>query len=203
MRKRRSRLGAALALAAMLLAPAFTPPAQASDRFIGAIVMFAGNFAPRNFAFCDGQLLPIASNTALFSIVGTMYGGDGRTTLGLPDLRGRAAIHAGQGPGLSDVRIGAKRGAESVVLSQANLPSHTHSGAFKADVDRGGSDTPTGNVIAVRSRARQYNSAAPDVQMSSTPTLANTGGSQPTATRDPYLAVNFCIALVGLYPSRN
>ncbi|MFY1113097.1 MAG: tail fiber protein, partial [Methanosarcinaceae archaeon] len=101
-------------------------PSRSSEPFIGEIRMFAGNFAPRGWAFCDGQLLPISQNTALFSILGTTYGGDGRTTFGLPDLRGRVPVHAGSGPGLSTVRLGDTGGAETVTLSQAQMPSHNH-----------------------------------------------------------------------------
>ena len=101
-------------------------PSRSSEPFIGEIRMFAGNFAPRGWAFCDGQLLPISQNTALFSILGTTYGGDGRTTFGLPDLRGRVPVHAGRGPGLSDIRLGQKGGAETSTLTVANMPNHNH-----------------------------------------------------------------------------
>ena len=117
-----------------------------SDPFIAQITLFAGNFAPRAWAFCDGQLLPINSNTALFSLIGTIYGGDGRTTFALPDLRGRAAMHAGRGPGLTQRNLGSSGGQESVVLTAGQLPPHSHTlNATNAPGDKGG---PAGKMLA-------------------------------------------------------
>ena len=118
-----------------------------ADPFIGEIIMFAGNFAPRGWALCDGQLLSIAQNSALFSILGTTYGGDGRTTFGLPDLRGRVAVHEGTGPGLPNIRLGQKGGAVNHTLTQGQLPPHTHTVACSGGA--ADSDTPVGNFPAV------------------------------------------------------
>lgn len=194
------------------------------EPFIGQIMMFGGNFAPRGWAFCDGQLLSIASNTALFSILGTTYGGDGRTTFALPDLRGRVAVHPGTGPGLSTRRLGQRTGTEYNVLSVLNLPSHTHTATFKpysfpiaipAVDDDANSDEPTNNALAIPNIGggnQIYSTAAPDtqlgpdsgeVQVGGNVTVYNTGGSQPLNNMQPFLATNYIIALVGLFPSRS
>ncbi|MCD4718404.1 MAG: tail fiber protein [Desulfobacula sp.] len=175
-------------------------PAAASDPFVAQVKAFGFNFAPRGWAACNGQLLPIASNTALFSLIGTTYGGDGRTTTGLPDLQGRAVMHAGRGPGLTDRRLGQRGGVEAVTLSEAQIPSHTHT--LRAYTGRGNRDTPERNVLAYHPRNKQYSSAAPDVSMN-TGSISRTGGSQSHENMSPYLTVNYCIALVGIYPSRN
>jgi len=173
------------------------------EPFLGEIIMFGGNFAPRGWALCDGQLLPIAQNTALFSILGTTYGGDGRTTFGLPELRGRAPIHAGHGPGLSDVRLGQKGGLETVTLTQAQMPAHNHSAITQAAANPGRgtvTTTPTGAYLA------EGGSYAPskDVQMATDGiTVGNTGNSAAHENRPPYQAVNYIIALQGTFPSRN
>ena len=178
-----------------------------SDPFIAEIIMFGGNFAPRGWAFCDGQLLSISQNTALFSILGTTYGGDGRTTFGLPDLRGRVAMHPGSGPGLSTRRLGEKSGVETVILNANQMPSHTHAATAVAN----GTDTQ-GNSGFVGGRtwshvgANLYVDATPDVVMHAgnvTVTNANTGGNQSHTNIQPYLCVNFIIALQGVFPSRN
>ena len=116
-----------------------------SEPFVGEIRMFAGNFAPRGWAFCDGQLLAVSQNDALFSLLGTIYGGDGRTTFGLPDLRGRVPIHAGSGPGLSPRRLGAKAGAENVTLTVNQLPSHSH--RLSGSANLASESRPEGNVL--------------------------------------------------------
>jgi len=183
----------------------WSAPAQASEPFIAEIIMFGGNFAPRNWAFCDGQLLAISQNTALFSLLGTTYGGDGRTTFALPDLRGRVAMHAGSGPGLTTRRLGEKSGVESVTLNAAQMPSHSHTATVKGTNARGNSETPEGNTWASRSRDNDYSDiAVPDVTMkANTVTVSTSGGSQAHENMPPYLAVNYIIALQGLYPSRN
>ena len=146
-------VGLALTTAASL--DAKHNPAAAGEPFIAEIIMFGGNFAPRGWAFCDGALLPISQNTALFSLLGTTYGGDGRTTFGLPDLRGRVAIHPGTGPGLSTVRLGEKGGVENVVLTTAQMPAHGHQidhghgATMNASSADGDVKTPAGNVLAV------------------------------------------------------
>ena len=168
-----------------------------SDPFIGEIIMFGGNFAPRSWAFCDGQLLAISSYSALFSILGTTYGGDGRTTFALPELRGRVAMHPGSGPGLSTRRLGEKSGAENVTLNTTQIPSHNHSlGVKDDDADQG---SPVNNALA---NANIYSGAAPDAVMNSG-AVHNTGGGQQHTNIQPFLCVNYIIALQGTYPSRN
>jgi microcystin-dependent protein len=173
-----------------------------SEPFIGQIQMFGFNFAPRGWAFCDGQLLPISQNTALFSLLGTTYGGDGRTTFALPDLRGRVPIHEGQGAGLSDYRLGQRAGAETTTLSIANLPAHNH--AASAAGPAGNANDAIGNIWADDAgvSSATYSSGAASGTMRAD-AIGNTGGGQAFDNRQPYLTVNFCIALVGLFPSRN
>ncbi len=169
---------------------------------IGEIRLFAGNFAPRSWAFCNGQLLSIAQNTALFSILGTTYGGDGRTTFALPDLRGRVPLHPGVGPGLASYTLGQKAGVENVTLTQNQLPSHNH--AVNAVAEGGNQAAPTGNLPAVESTgtAKNYSNAATTGQMNSG-MIGNTGGSQPFSVVQPYTCLNYIIALQGIFPSRN
>lgn len=182
--------------------------ASASEPFIAEIKMFGGNFAPRGYALCDGQLLAISTNTALFSLIGTTYGGDGRTTFALPDLRGRVAIHPGNGPGLSSYSLGQKGGQEQVALTANQMPSHTHTvtAALKGTTVAGNNDSPAGNTLALKARSSNYSTTAPAVDMqagSVTATAANSGGSQAHENRMPYLGVNHIIALIGIFPSRN
>lgn len=165
------------------------------EPFIGQIQAFGFNFAPRGWALCDGSLLAISSNEALFSLLGTIYGGDGRTTFGLPDLRGRAPMHFGTGPGLSPHNIGQRGGSETNVLGINNLPSHNHAIAAQ---EEGDTDDPTGNVVA-GDGTNAFGTAA-DINLSNT---ANTGSGQAVNNMQPYLVVNYCIALVGVYPSRS
>jgi len=168
-----------------------------SEPFLGEIRLFSFNFAPQGWALCDGQILPIAQNTALFSLLGTQYGGNGQTTFALPDLRGRVAIHMGQGPGLSPYTQGEVGGAETVTLGQNELPPHSHTAA----VSQGGSmgNRPGGNVPS----AGGAYTATPDGSTFNAAHIQNTGGGQPFAVLPPYLALNYCIALFGIYPSRN
>ena len=169
----------------------------ASEPFIGQVKWFAGNFAPRGYAFCDGQLLPIAQNQALFSILGTTYGGDGRTSFALPDLRGRIPMHAGAAPGLTPRTLGEKGGQEEVTLNTTEMPSHNH-------IANGSSATGSSNLVDDRALAgirRGYNSAA-DTAMDSS-VVSNTGGSQSHNNMPPYSNIKCIIALVGLYPPRN
>ena len=169
-----------------------------SEPFVGEVRMFAGNFAPRGWAFCDGQLLAVSQNDALFSLLGTIYGGDGRTTFGLPDLRGRVPIHAGSGPGLSPRRLGAKAGAENVTLTVNQLPSHTH--AMQVTQASGNEQSPQGAVYA-RAQIDMYIEEPAEAVMS-TSAITNVGGSRSHTNLMPYLCINFIIALVGIYPSR-
>lgn len=171
-----------------------------SEPFVGEVRMFAGNFAPRGWAFCDGQLLAVSQNDALFSLLGTIYGGDGRTTFGLPDMRGRVPIHAGSGPGLSPRRLGAKAGVEKVTLTVNQLPSHTHPiqvSQEPANLPNPGNGTflATGNVIEL------YTGDPEDQNMPST-TISNVGGSRSHTNLQPFLCINYIIALFGIYPSR-
>lgn len=171
-----------------------------SEPFVGEIRMFGGNFAPRGWAFCDGQLLAVSQNDALFSLYGTIYGGDGRTTFGLPDMRGRVPIHAGTGPGLTDRKLGAKLGVESATLSIAQLPSHTHE--YHGTTADGTSPTAAGNVVAKRVGNPTYGETDPDVSFNDA-AITSVGGSQSHHNVQPILCVNFIVALFGVYPSRN
>ena len=176
---------------------------MSADPYIGEISIFAGNFAPRGWAFCNGQLLPIAQNTALFSILGTTYGGNGTTTFALPDLRGRAPLSSGQGPGLSDYDLGQSGGTETVTLTTNEIPAHNHSvGAFN---NKGDQSNPTNNVNAIV--VDSSNGTANAYAASANATMNNgavgsTGGSQPHNNMQPYLTLNFIIALQGVFPSR-
>jgi len=178
------------------------------EPFIGQILMFGGNFAPRNWALCDGSLLSISQYQALFSILGTTYGGDGRTTFALPDLRGRVPMHPGSGPGLSTRSLGQKGGNESTTLSTANLPSHSHSatGSVSPQAATGGGDdsVPTNGYMALADT--DLYAETPDTAMGSSPvevTVGNTGNGTDFSNVQPFQCVNFIIALTGTYPSRN
>jgi microcystin-dependent protein len=174
-----------------------------SEPFTAEIRIFAGNFAPRGWAFCDGQLLPIAQNTALFSLIGTTYGGDGRTTTALPNLQGRAPMHPGRGPGLTPRKLGEKVGAETVTLSEAQIPSHNHTA--RATTSPGAPGAPTNTSSMARSGGGfgyESDTTANLVDMASQ-TLSITGGGQAHNNLQPFLTLNFIIALVGLYPSRS
>jgi microcystin-dependent protein len=168
-----------------------------SEPFLGELRLFPYNFAPRGWAFCQGQIMSIAQNTALFSLLGTTYGGNGQTTFGLPDLRGRAAVSSGQGPGLSPYTLGQQGGTESATLSQNNMPGHAHS--VGATMVTAGDNKPAGNYLAV---GGSYVNTAPNTTMGPQ-MIGPTGGSQPFSLLDPYLALNYCIALNGIFPSRN
>lgn len=166
------------------------------DPFLAQIIMFGGNFAPRGWAFCDGQLLAISSNTALFSLLGTAYGGDGRTTFGLPDLRGRFPMHPGNGPGLSSRRLGDKSGAENHTLTVNEMPSHNHTMVLASNLE-GDQTSPVNNSLAISDDRNYVNDP------SATGTTESTGGGQAFDNMPPWLGVHFIIALVGVYPSRS
>ena len=172
-----------------------------SEPFIGEIIMFGGNFAPRGWAFCDGQLLTINSNQSLFSILGTTFGGDGRTTFGLPDLRGRAPVHEGTGPGLSSINLGQKGGAETVNLNASELPDHNHN--VQAASAAATSGDPTGNVLAQYSVAGNVYGDPNNLVAMNPAAVADTGTGQSHTNLQPFLAVSFIIALAGIFPSRN
>jgi microcystin-dependent protein len=165
--------------------------------------MFGGNFAPLGWQFCNGQLLSIANNQALFAILGTTYGGDGQSTFALPNLQGRVPIHQGQGPGTSRYTIGQYGGVESTTLSVNQLPAHTHT--VNASSSIGTQASPSGNVHAGVSGAaaeKTYSTNQPNVSMS-TSSIGIAGGSQPVGVVQPYQTISFIIALVGIFPSRN
>ena len=171
-----------------------------SEPFVGEIRMFAGNFAPRGWAYCDGQLLAVSSNDALFSLLGTTYGGDGRTTFGLPDLRGRIPIHAGTGPGLSPRKLGAKAGDETETLTAPQLPSHTH--AWRGHSGAAQGQTPISASVAAPASSF-YDSQADNLGDMRASMVGATGGSQAHANLMPTLCIHFIIALFGVYPSRS
>jgi microcystin-dependent protein len=173
-----------------------------SEPFVAEVRIFAGNFAPRGWAFCNGQLLPIAQNTALFSLIGTTYGGDGRTTTALPNLQGRAPMHPGRGSGLTDRRLGESGGVTGVTLSANQMPAHTHTGSYfnNAPADTG---TPSGSAtLGVNDSQHNYGPEL-DTENMYGQALKPEGGGQPHNNMQPYLGMNFIIALVGIYPSRS
>ena len=190
-----------------------------SQPFIGMIAIFPYTFAPKGWAFCQGQILSIAQNTALFSLLGTNFGGNGTTTFGLPDLRGRAPIGVGLGPGLSIIDLGQVSGLENMTLLANQMPTHTHTitlsnltGVLHVRDGAGNSRTPVGNVPAVEAAGvtAMYSNAAPNaltagsaVTVGGTGTTDPAGQSLPFSIRNPYLGLNYCIALQGIYPSRN
>ena len=175
------------------------------DPFVGEIRLIAFTFAPRAWALCDGSLLSIQQNTALFALLGTQYGGDGRTTFGLPDLRGRAVVGAGQSAGLTNYTQGTLTGTESVTLLSTNLPAHTHtlSATVPVSTAAGTSNSPAGNYFAASNS--QYGDSVGGGNMATA--LLNgasvpTGSSQPHENRMPFLVLNYCIALQGVFPQR-
>jgi microcystin-dependent protein len=173
-----------------------------SEPFIAEIRIFAGTFAPRNWAFCNGQLLQISQNTALFSLVGTTYGGDGRTTFGLPNLQGRAAMHWGSGSGLTTRSIGASGGAETVTLTSAHLPAHSHALGVNQTSAANQDDPSSTAVPGTTVGANVYGGASNLVPMA-TDALGAAGGGQSHTNMQPFLVLNFIIAIAGTFPSRN
>jgi len=172
-----------------------------SEPFIAEIRIFAGNFAPRSWAYCDGQLLPVSQNTALFSLIGTTYGGDGRTTMALPNLQGRAPMHPGRGPGLTARRLGERGGTEAVTLSEAQMPNHNH--ALRAAADVGDLSAPSSSRSLARSGGGfAYQQSAGSLVPLNQAASQSAGGSQSHNNMQPFLAMSFIIALQGLYPSR-
>ena len=174
------------------------------DPFVAEIRIFPFNFAPKGWAFCDGQLLPISQNTALFSLLGTTYGGDGKSTFALPDMQGNSPMHPGQGPGLSLYDLGQTGGSQFVTLLQSEIPAHAHTVGM-ANIANGDSPTPVActwaTVPSGRGFLNTYNSGPPTAQMLATLILP-TGGSLPHNNMQPYLTLNFCIALQGVFPAR-
>ncbi|MFA8433537.1 MAG: phage tail protein [Marinifilaceae bacterium] len=193
------------------------------EGFLGEIRGFGGNFAPENWAYCNGQLLPISQNQALFSILGTTYGGDGRTTFALPDLRGRAPISAGTGPGLATRGLGSRNGSETNTLYVSQLPGHNHAAAWTqtagvatmpASTDPATSEEPGPNLhmslAEAGGKSYIYGNGIPDTSLqpgTATVTgvvnIGNAGGSQPVNNMQPYLTIHWIICLKGLFPSRS
>jgi len=173
-----------------------------AEPFVGEIKMFAGNFAPRGYAFCDGQLLAVSQNDALFSLLGTTYGGDGRTTFALPDLRGRVPIHAGSGagPGLTTRHLGQRAGTEQEILNLTHMPAHNH--AMRALDKPGGKANPENAVWAATSSSpAHYAKGSPDLNFDAN-VMSHTGGGQAHTNLMPFQCISFIIALFGTYPSR-
>lgn len=171
-----------------------------ADPFVAEIRIFPFNFAPRGWAWCDGQILPLSQNTALFSLLGTTYGGDGKSNFALPDLQGRAPMHPGQGPGLSLHDLGETGGSETVSLLESEIPSHSHQ--IRSVSEEANSNLPTVNsTFAVSAKANVYADQNTNVAMSPN-TLAPAGGDQPHNNLMPYLTFYFNIALQGVYPPR-
>lgn len=171
------------------------------EGYLAQIIMFAGTFAPRNWAYCDGTILPISQYTALFSLIGTTYGGDGRTTFALPDLRGRAAIHAGHGPGLSNRVLGQKGGEEAVALTVPQLASHTHQAYCQSAA--GNTNSPIGNIWSTDAgtTSATYSSVSHNENMAAN-AIGPAGNGQPHDNMSPFLVVNYVICIQGIYPSR-
>ena len=176
------------------------------ETFLGSLLLVPYNFAPTGWALCNGQLLPISQNNALFSLLGTTYGGDGKTTFALPDLRGRVPISSGQGPGLQNYQLGQSGGAETATLTSTQLPAHTHS--VNTVTGAATSKNPANQLLAestgasVGSSPNIYASAQPNSTLASS-AIGPTGGSQPVNISSPYLTLNWIIALAGIFPSRS
>lgn len=172
------------------------------DPFVAEIRIFPFNFAPKGWAFCDGQILPLSQNTALFSLLGTTYGGDGKSNFALPNMQGNAPMHPGQGPGLSLHDLGETGGSDTVSLIESEIPSHTHQ--FRGDnQDPGDTSAPSPQTVFAQStNAFSYVVPSPPLVAMSGNVLAPAGGDQPHNNLQPYLTLNFCIALQGVYPPR-
>jgi len=173
-----------------------------AEPFIGEIIVFAGTFAPRGYADCDGQLLQINQNQALFSLLGTRYGGDGRTTFGLPDLRGRAAMHQGSGPGLTPRALGARTGSEAVALTPAQMPVHSHAPRASTVEATDASPSAAGVLVLADGETALYGTAVPTTLMSAE-AIGDVGGNAAHGNMMPFQTVRYCISLSGLFPSRN
>lgn len=171
------------------------------DGYIAQVILFAGTFAPRNWAYCEGQLLAISQNTALFSLIGTTYGGDGRTTFALPDLRGRVVVGAGSGPGRTPRSIGQASGSETVTLTVSELAAHNHNVSPLAK-NGGGDDTNPGGNKWMATASTDLYADSNNATMGASPST-NTGGNQPHNNMQPWLCINYVICLAGIYPSRS
>ncbi|MBL8650378.1 MAG: phage tail protein [Sphingopyxis sp.] len=195
----------ALAAGGSALAYATPASADATQSYLGELMQVGFNFCPLGWAQAAGQILPISQNTALFSLFGTNYGGDGRTTFALPNLSGRAANTPGNGPGLSPYSIGEQAGSETTTLIPANLPPHDHRAALQTANANANSTSANGNAIGVSSNNSFQSGTTPsgNLMASSTIQVNPTGGSQPVNNRPPYIALKWCVALQGIYPPRN
>ncbi len=184
---------------------AMATPAGAQDQYLGEVLMVGFTFCPRNTASAEGQLLSIASNTALFSLLGTTYGGDGRTTFALPDLRGRSPVGQGSGPGLTPVVQGERSGTETVTLTINQMPSHNHDARVRASSQAPNTNNPAGNTFATfASGTNQYTTGNDNVTMGDNEVqIRPNGGSQPFSIRDPYLGMRYCVVTQGIFPPRN
>ncbi|MBO9566678.1 MAG: phage tail protein [Niastella sp.] len=177
--------------------------------YIGSVTLFAGNFAPKSWALCQGQILPISQNTALFSILGTTYGGNGTSTFALPDLRGRAVVGAGQGPGLSPYSLGQVGGTETTTLLSINIPAHTHTAAIQiqpAAAATADQASPGNDVYATAASGEPFYGPAPTAQMQAYPgtlTTGSTGNSIPFSNLHPELALCYIVCIQGIFPARN
>jgi microcystin-dependent protein len=171
-----------------------------SEPFLGEIRLFGFNFAPVGWAFCNGQLLSIQQNAALFSLLGTIYGGNGTSTFALPNLQSRVPIHFGQGPGLSPYVMGQVAGTETITLTSQQMPQHNHT--VNVVGSGGNSDSPKTSVPA-KTSSPSYSTSAPDGSTMNPNMISFAGNSQPFPIMQPYLTVNFCIAMQGIFPSRN
>jgi microcystin-dependent protein len=172
-----------------------------SDPFVAEIRIFPFNFAPRGWAFCDGQILPISQNTALFSLLGTTYGGDGKSNFALPDLQGRTPMHPGQGPGLSQHDLGEEGGEDTVTLLDSEMPAHSHGLMATAQPGEDAAPGPT-EALARSVGANLYQTNTGNLVQLAPTALSPTGGSQPHNNMQPYLTLNFNIALQGVFPPR-
>ena len=170
-----------------------------SDPYIGEIRMFGGSFAPAGWAFCDGQLMPISENDALFTLLGTTYGGDGQETFGIPDLRGRVPMHAGTGPKGTTYTEGEMAGVESVTLNTNQMPIHNH--ALLGSTGNGTQGNPAANFLASSTIVKLYGGETPDTAMAAS-SIGPAGGSQPHENLQPYSCINFIISLFGIFPSQ-
>jgi microcystin-dependent protein len=177
---------------------------------MATILLFAGNFAPRNWGFCDGSIIAISTNSALFSLLGTTYGGNGTTNFALPDLRGRVAVGAGNGPGLSQYMLGQVGGSETVTLNTQQMPAHNHVAQTTVSVGTAGvnanADDPDASLLTTTTANFYANGVAPTGHLAgvtANTTIGISGGNQPVNIQSPYLALNYVICLYGIYPSRN
>nr|WP_298929409.1 tail fiber protein [uncultured Erythrobacter sp.] len=199
------KLTAAMAIAGATVSMSAPAQAQAGTQYIGQVSAFGGNYCPREWADASGQLLPISSNTALFAVIGTIYGGDGRTTLGLPDLRGRRPISQGNAPGIGTYPIGGRGGTTSFTLNLTNLPSHTHTGTLAASPADADTNQPVRNSFARSTGTNAYLDGNPAINNMHPDTVRiNSAGNNVAVNKvSPYQTVRWCIAITGIFPSRS